>query len=278
MDLVKERKNLFMAALCALCVLMMILSAVFNEGTQVLRRPVNFVFMPVINAFSNMGNSIANRTHSVLNIATLEADATRLREENDQLLRQLGLLESYLNYMEEWQELMNVRPLFEPLPLLDANIITRGPGIWYGTPIINAGRNHGVMPNMPVVTCSVFGRVVTVNANHSIVRTIVEDTSVVAVYSRNTNCEGRARGCYTLMLDGLIRLEFASQNAEFAVGDTIYTSYLSSFFPAGLRVGEIIEMRQTEAGERYAIIRPFADVHRARAVFVIMALFEYVLE
>jgi len=278
MDYIYQRKNLFMASLCALCVFMMLISAVFNQGAQILRRPVNFVFMPVINAFSNMGNSIANRTHSVFNIASLEAESIRLREENEQLLLRLGLLESYLGYRGEWQELLGNAMLFDDLPLLETTIITRGHGMWYGTPIINAGRNDGVMVNMPVVTCSVFGRVITVNGNHSYVRTIVEDTSVIHVYSRRTDCEGFARGCYTLMLDGLIRLSFTSQNAEFAVGDTIYTSFLSGFFPAGLRVGEVIEIRQTEAGERYAILRPFANVHGARLVFVIMDLFEYILE
>jgi len=279
-DYFKEHKRIFMAGLTSLCVAMMIISATVEFGTGFLRSSVGFVFSPVMGVFSSTGGWIAGRASSLMNIGSLEADNIRLAAENEYLRMQNDLMASQLGRLEVLELELGIRDsLFQNFETRAANIIGTQQGIWYSTSIIDAGRRDGVMVNMPVVSGgAVFGRVIRVRGNNSDIRSIIEDTSSVAVVGERTGDEGMARGCYTLMLQGLLRLDFTSQNAEFEVGDMIMTSALSSFFPEGLRVGEIVEIRTALNGNRYAILRPEANMRNTRTVLILMQLFEFKLE
>jgi len=278
-DYLNEHKNMFMAGLAAFCVAMMIISATVEFGTGFLRRSAGFVFVPVMSAFSNTGGWIAGRVGSIVNIGTLEAENTRLRAENEKLTLLLGLAETRVDHLAEIEQLLYVYDsIFSDFSVMGAYIFARDMGIWYSTPLIRAGRNAGVAVGMPVVTGALFGRITEVGHNYARIRTIIEDTSSIAVFGERTGDEGFARGDHSLMLQGLMRLDFSSQNAEFAVGDMIKTSALSSFFPPGLLVGEIIEIRTAPGGSRHAIVQPLADIASARMVLVLMDSFEFELQ
>ena len=277
MEYLKERKNWFIGGLSAFCIALMIASATVEFGTGFLRRSTSFVLTPVMSVFSNTGGWIAGRVGSLMNIGSLEAENERLRRENEELTLQNSLLETKVGYLGEAERLLNVSDsIFRDFPMVTAYITTRGLGIWYSTPIIRLERGHGVLVNMPVVTNAVFGRIVAVGGNYAEVVTIIQEPTSIAVFGERTGDEGFARGDYGLMLQGLMRLDFTNQNAEFGVGDIIKTSAMSSLFPPGLIIGEIIEIRLTPGGERYAVIRPHADIANARMVLIIMDLFEHI--
>jgi len=279
-DYFKEHKRMFMAGLTALCVAMMIISATVEFGAGFLRNSVGFAFTPVMSAFSNTSGWIAGRVDSLINIGSLEADNIRLTAENEYLQMHNDLQQVQLARLAELEEILGIRDsLFPSFDTMAAHVIATDAGIWYSTSIINVGRNRDIVPNMPVVVGgALYGRVDRVNWNNSRLRSIIADTSRIHVAGRRTGCEGFAQGCYTLMPQGLLRLDFSSQNAEFEVNDIIETSALSSFFPPGLRVGEIIEIRTAENGDRYAILQPIADMRNTGTVLILMDIFEFPLE
>jgi rod shape-determining protein MreC len=278
-DYFNSHKFIFMFGLTALCVAMMIISTVMRDGTGIIRNAAGFVITPVMSAFSTTGGWVAGGFGFVTGMMSMEAENARLRELNEELTLHNSHLEFLAARAAELEQLLNMsQTAYSEFELMGANIVGKEPGIWYGTPIIDAGAGSGVRVNMPVVTDALFGRVIEAGGNHARIRTIIEDTSSVAAVGDRTGDSGFIRGDYTLMLQGLVRLTFDTQNAEFAVGDVIVTSALSSFFPPGLRIGEITEIRLSSSGDRYAIVQPFADFHGARAVLVIMDTFDFVLQ
>jgi rod shape-determining protein MreC len=275
----KENKTIFMSGLTALCVVMMIVSTLYQNGASAVRNAAGFVFVPVMSAFANTGGWVAGGFMFAANMFGMEAENARLRALNDELALRNSLLEFDAARIAELEMLLEMSlGSFGGFKTKGARIVTKEPGIWHGTPIINEGTNGGIRLNMPVVTTGgLYGRIIETGNTFSKIQTIIEDMSIIAAVSERTGNSGFIRGDYTLLLEGLVRFTFDSQNAEFAIGDVIVTSALSSFYPPGLVIGEIIEFRHS-GGDRYAIVRPFADFRGARVVLVLMDDFDFVLQ
>jgi rod shape-determining protein MreC len=77
-------------------------------------------------------------------------------------------------------------------------------------------------------------------------------------------------GDFTLMLEGKLKLSYLTEDSQLISGDQITTSGLGLVYPAGLVVGTI-ESIHTEANglDRYAVVRPAADLDGQRYVFII---------
>ena len=78
-------------------------------------------------------------------------------------------------------------------------------------------------------------------------------------------------GDFSLMLEGLLRLSFLSEEAQLVTGDQVTTSGLGGRYPAGLAVGTVRTLYVEEDGvSRYAQVEPAADINGVRYVYVIV--------
>jgi len=184
----------------------------------------------------------------------LKAELERLKAENERLKALLDLKDK------------------SKIGVLPARIIGRDPSIWFDSSIINKGSLNGVKLNMPVVTNGgLVGRVTAVGPLTSQIDLITRDKSgvggVVGEIS-NSNALGVVSG--TSKRD-LIEMRYVSGSVEVKTGQMVYTTGQDGIYPAGLRIGEIVDVITGTATTPHRIfIRPAAGLDSMREVAVLL--------
>ena len=132
---------------------------------------------------------------------------------------------------------------------------------------IDKGLNDGVRKDMPVLNAAgVLGRVSRAAASTATVQLIIDRSAAAAVRTERTRSEGIALGNG----DGLLRLEYLSDAAELALGDTVLTAGIDGVYPPDLAVGRIREIQRDGTAYRRVMIEPFADFARLETVLVLL--------
>ena len=103
----------------------------------------------------------------------------------------------------------------------------------------------------------------------TVLTTVDTDTSLGARVFRTKDL-GLAQGDFSLMGENLLRLDYLPSDCELLSGDLVETSGLGGFFPSGLVIGYVQEVRLDDSGAAsYAIVAPAVDFDELTEVFVI---------
>lgn len=148
-----------------------------------------------------------------------------------------------------------------------ANVIGRDPSNWNASLIIDRGHAEGVEVGQPVVSpLGVVGRIFEVGHNTSKVILVSDPTfAVAAVVERS-----RENGLLTGTLQGVLRLQYLTDNADVKVGDVVVTSKLSSAFPEGLLIGQITDVQASINNHTVeCLVDPAVDLSELEEVIVI---------
>jgi len=242
-----------------------------NTGQRVIRvwsqASADFVQSPVTSitaAFSGYFSSIANLRSA--------------QTENDVLKQRVQELEVELKGKEDLtSENTRLRGLLDlkeksKYKVLTARIIGRDPSVWFDSSIINRGSLDGVKLNMPVVTDGgLVGRVTAVSPLTAQVDLITRDKSGVgAVVGEisGSNVLGVVMG--TSKKD-VVEMRYVSGSVEVQPGQIVYTTGQDGIYPAGLKIGEIVEVRSGSATTPHQIfIRPSAGLGNMQEVGLLL--------
>ena len=148
-----------------------------------------------------------------------------------------------------------------------ANVIGREPSNWNAAIIIDKGEAHGLKQGMPVVTAlGVVGKISEVSKNTSKVILLIDPNfSVAAVTERS-----REGGLVSGTLQGLCRMRYLSPSANIEIGDQVVTSKLSSSFPEGLLIGEVVTIEESQSSPTIeCLIEPAVSSTQMEEVIVI---------
>ena len=153
------------------------------------------------------------------------------------------------------------------LVLISAPVIGRDLTTFEHWLVISRGSLHGIRPGAPVITPDgVCGKVIACGPHQSLVQTLLEPESRIAVISLRSRVPALARPDRS----GRLILDYAPKESDFKLGDTLVTAGIGTVFPKGLRVGAVTSVPdRPEALFKPVTIRPFADVSRVERVFVI---------
>ncbi|MFN3330458.1 MAG: rod shape-determining protein MreC [Pyrinomonadaceae bacterium] len=182
-------------------------------------------------------------------------NAEQLAAENERLRSLLGLKESYKG------------------TVLMASVIGRDPSKWFGSVIINRGSLDGVKVNMPVITTGgVVGRVITVAPLTSQVMLLTDEKSgaggAIIGELGNSTALGVLRG--TGKKD-LLEMRYVPGTVEVETGESVYTSGQDGIYPAGLKIGEIVEIKKGSTTTPHVIyVKPTADLSSVKEVAVLL--------
>ena len=89
--------------------------------------------------------------------------------------------------------------------------------------------------------------------------------AVAAVVGRS-----RENGLLTGTLQGVLRLQYLTDNADVKVGDTVVTSRLSTAFPEGILIGQITDVQASvNAHSVECLVDPAVDLSELEEVIVI---------
>jgi len=148
-----------------------------------------------------------------------------------------------------------------------ANVIGRDPSNWSATMIIDKGEEDGLEAGMPVVNAQgVVGKVAEVFSDRS--KVILQSDpsfSVAALVLRS-----RESGLVSGTLLGMSRMRYLSARADIRMGDRVITSKLSSSFPEGLLIGEVVSVQHDRNNPVIdCIIKPAVTLSQLEEVLVI---------
>ncbi len=192
--------------------------------------------------------------------ARLRDEIARLEEENLQY-REALVASGHLDRIAE------MRDEFE-MHLLPSEVVGLDVSPSFESVLLDRGRSHGVRSGFPVVTEAGVVGLVTHTSGHAAKTMLVLDrqSAVEGVVQRS-----RVRGIVRGYGSDDLRFEFLVRGGDVVVGDTVLTSGLGGVYPKGLRVGEVVDVRDAGGSLlQIALVKPSVDFGRLEQVFVML--------
>jgi len=227
----------------------------------------NFVQSPV----TSVTSAVTGYFQSIVNLRTAQT-------ENDALKQRVQELEVEVQQKEElFKENESLKALLElknetKYKILPAQIIGRDPSLWFDSAIINRGSLDGVKLNMPIVNNGgLIGRVIAVSPITAQINLVTKDKSglggVIGELG-TSNALGVVSGSGKREL---LEMGYIPGTIEVQVGEMVYTTGQDGIYPAGLKIGEVAEVRPGSATVTQQIfIKPSAKLYSMEEVAVLL--------
>lgn len=260
-----------LAGVAVVVVVLCIISAV-SSGTPFLRNAAGVIASP----FRAAGSAVAGWFGGIGDHFDKVAD---LQQENDDLRAQVADLERQLRQAQkESEENQRLRDLLElqsqrrVLKTVSARVTERSVSNWASTLTLTRGTSAGVA----IGDCAIdeYGNLVGVvtdaGLNWCAVTTILDTTSSIGATVFRTEQVAVAQGQLGLMSEGQLALTYVDEPDKLIAGDLVVTSGLGGYYPSGLPIGTVTELRTDTGGlTQYAVLSPKADIGALTQVFLI---------
>lgn len=260
--------------LCALAVLaiaVMVRAAAVGDADVFISQTLSVISQPFLKLSTSVSESVNGfldrfvRTEDVF----LENEELRrqLREANDKLVE----YESIKRENEQFREFLQLKENNPDYDFETATVIGRDSTSRFGSFTIDKGSVDGIEVADPVITSDgLVGIVWEVGLTYSHVRTVIDISVDVGVYSISTRDSGIVSGDITLSSEGLCKLRYLPKNSGISAGELIVTSGIGGVFPKNLVVGTVRSIELDSNGlSLSAAIEPAADIAGVTDVLVI---------
>lgn len=247
-----------------------------KSNATIFDNALGFIVTPLQNISTTVGGWFGERISSF-------QDESDIYAENEELKAKVELLETENKrlalYEEENAKLSKLLEISQKYPQYETTattIIGKDPGNWYQVFVIDKGTKDGLTADMVLTSAGgVVGKITEAGFTYSKAQSILDNRSSVAAMSLRTGDLGVVRGDYSLMDDGLCRMEYIDAESEIMKGDEIVTSQLSDIYPVGLTIGYVKEIvTDTNGLTKYAIIEPQVDFKHLSTLLVITEAFD----
>lgn len=227
----------------------------------------DFFQSPVTSVSSGVGNYFS----SISNLRSAQSDNDLLKQRVQELELEIRGKDDLTAENDRLRALLNLKENSK-YKILTARVIGRDPSVWFDSSIINRGSLDGVKLNMPVVSDGgLIGRVTAVSPLTAQIDLITRDKSGVGGVIGEigtSNILGVVAG--TSKRD-LVEMKYVSGSADVQPGQLVYTTGQDGIYPAGLKIGEIVEVRSGSATVPHQIfIRPSAAINSIKEVGVLL--------
>jgi rod shape-determining protein MreC len=224
---------------------------------------------PFQRATSSVGGTSTGLFQKILHFRSTAAENEQLRERVDKLDLELRNAREAANDNERLKGLLGLKER-TGYDFVAARVIARDPSAWFNTVTIGAGTSSGVELNMPVVTGGgIVGRVIAVSPWTAQVMLLTDDQAAAgAVVGQlgQSSALGPVKG---LGQSGLVEMRYVSDLEKVAVGDYVMTTGQDGIYPAGLNVGQVVEVKR--GSQSHVIyIRPSARLDQLKEVAVLL--------
>ena len=255
-----------------------LLAAVLTVGSYILGYdPIGGAIELVATPFRSASAAVAGWTQEqydrTFRYAELEAENAALRQRVAEL-EEAGIAgQDAVRENERMKDLLGLHEERPDLQYRDAAVVRRDSSNWSSDLTIDRGTAGGVSVNDCVIDQygHLIGVVTRADFNTSVVTTILDPTLQLGGRIARTDEDAILMGDFTLMLEGLTKLSFVSEDAKLVTGDQVITSGLGGVYPRGLVVGTIRTLYVEEDGiSRHAQGEPAADIAGVQYVYVIV--------
>lgn len=194
------------------------------------------VFTPIMDVISKPAATINHTVRTFQDLMNLREDNIRLKLENERLL----LWQETAKRLQSENKVLQSLLQFSPDPkmkFITARVIADSGGAFVKSVIVNTGKRDGVRKGQAAVTgAGLAGRVVSVGYRSARVLLVTDINSRVPVLIEAS----RDRAILSGDNSSMPKLNFLPANSAAESGHRILTSGHGGVFPAGLRVGHIV--------------------------------------
>ena len=227
----------------------------------------DFVQSPVTFVSSAAGNYFS----SISNLRTAQSENDILKQKIQELEVAIQTDKSLAIENERLKGLLQLKEE-TPSKILPAKVIGRDTSAWFDASIINRGSLDGVKLNMPIVTNGgLVGRVIAVSPLTAQVALITRDKAglgAVVGELGTSNALGVVSGSGK---GEILEMGYVPGSIEVKVGESVYTTGQDGIYPAGLKLGEVIEAHASSASVAQRIlIQPSARLSAMQEVAVLL--------
>jgi rod shape-determining protein MreC len=238
---------------------------------QTFKGLVQAVFSPVQNASSWVSSTGGGFFNEILNFRATARENETLKTRLAQTELELRNIQEAKTENYRLQGLLALKA--EPgAEKVFARVIARDASVWFNTIMINRGSSSGIGLNMPVITPGgIVGRVVAVSPVTAQVMLITDEKAAAGAIVGQLGGSGALGSVRGLGNSGLVEMRYVSGLQKVETGDYILTTGQDGIYPAGLNVGEVIEVRNGTATQPHQIyIRPSARLDQLTEVAVLL--------
>ena len=136
--------------LTILCTIMMLVTFGTNVFNRPFNRVVGYVIVPFEQGIAKAGEWLANRSDELVQIRTLLAENSALKEQVASLTEENTLLQQDKYELNELRGLLELDEEYGDYNKIGARIISRDSGNWYSSFVIDKGSNDGLADDMNV--------------------------------------------------------------------------------------------------------------------------------
>lgn len=257
-----------MTLFCLCCIVSTFASGI---STAPLQEAAGIVIVPFeksiekIGSMSSAGDSFQDKQDLIFENEELKAQIDSLTTQNNKLIQDQG-------EYQRLKELYDLDQTYEEYPKVAATIISKDPGNWYDTFMINKGSKDGIrVDNNVIAGKGLVGIVTEVGSSWATVRSIIDDSSSVSAMTVSTSDNCIVNGDLELIDEGKLRFEqLYDQENKVTVGERIVTSNISEKFVEGLFIGYVseVEVDSNNLTKTGTIVTPVDFLH-LKDVFVI---------
>jgi rod shape-determining protein MreC len=280
LDFIGKHKAKILIGITFVMIVLIFITSVFKDKATFVGDGLGYVVAPTQKYLGRFGDWVGSKISFWQNINDLQTQKDELNFKVEELQNEINRLKLYENENKKLSELLDLRNKYKQYSTTASEVIGKEPGNWYEIFTIDKGNKKNIEADMVVLAQKgLVGRIIETNDNYSKVMSIIDDRSSVPAKNLRTDDVGVVKGDYTLMKDGLCKMEYIDADAEIIVGDEIVTSHLSQIYPVGITIGYIKEIKMDKNGlTKYAIIEPVIDFKHIENVLIINKKANYLSE
>ena len=215
-----------MTFFCGSAVVSTLASGVTSEP---LAEAAGMIVVPFEKSINGIGSWIGEINQTFQDKQDLIDKNQELQDAVDTLTEQNNILIQNQSELSRLQELYNLDEEYSSYPKVAARIISKDPGNWYDTFMINRGSNDGIrVDNNVIAGKGLVGIVTEVGSNWATVRAIIDDSSNVSAMTVGTDDTCVVEGELELIDEGKLRFsQLYDKDNKVTVGERVVTSNIS---------------------------------------------------
>ena len=261
-----------LAVMTLFCVSCIVATFASGAATAPLQEAAGLVVVPFEKSINRIGQLLSVTRQSLKDKQDLISANEELQSQIDNLTQQNNKLIQDQGELLRLRELYKLDAEYADYPKVAARIISKDPGNWYDTFMINKGSNDGIrVDNNVIAGKGLVGIVTEVGPGWATVRSIIDDSSSVSAMTVSTSDNCVVTGDLELIDEGKLRFEqLYDRENKVTAGERIVTSNISEKYVEGLFIGYVNDVEQdsnnlTKTG---TIVTP-VDFQHLKDVFVI---------
>lgn len=257
------------------CISAAILTASTALPLSPVRDAAGFLIVPFQNGINAIGGWLSEQAGGFGDKKALAKENQELKKKADELTEENNQLLLNQKELERLQSLYELDKSYAEYDKVAAQVISKDPGNWCNSFVINKGSDDGIAVDMNVIADGgLVGLITGVGKNWASVQAIIDDASNVSAMSATTLDTCVVSGDLRLMDEGKLAFsQMTTGDKDVPIGDKIVTSNISDKYLKGILIGYIDEIgNDANHLSKTGYLVPVVDFKHIQEVLVIQEL------